>query len=66
MIQKGELEQQRANLLKAARNAIRLKHSIAADVEINERLPDLERQINAALHAGEAYELDVASLLGDA
>lgn len=63
MIQKGELEQQRANLMKAARAAIRLKHAIAADNEINEVLPELERRINTALLNGEAFELDVQSIL---
>jgi len=66
MIQKGEHEMQRTSLLKAARAAIRLKHSIAADEEINRVLPEVEKEINAALQAGTAYELDVASLLGDA
>jgi hypothetical protein len=40
---KGEIEQQLANRLKVLRAAIRLKHSIAADEELN-RVLDEERK----------------------
>lgn len=53
-----ELERQRTAMLKAARSAIRLKHSLAADAEIAEKLPDLEERIDAALANGEPFELE--------
>ena len=65
MIQKSELEQQRANALKALRSGIRLKHSLAADEEINQRLPELEARIDAALAAGEPLELTVGQILDE-
>ena len=53
-----ELQVQKTGMLKAARAAIRLKHSLAADAEIAEALPNLEEQIDAALAVGEPFELD--------
>lgn len=50
-LEKHEIE--RAAMLKIARSAIRLKYSIAADEEIQVKLPELEREINDALNAGE-------------
>lgn len=58
---KDDIELRRAALLKAARSAIRLKHSIAADAELNEALPALERAFNQAIQRGEVPE--VAKLL---
>lgn len=56
-------EVEKARMLKAARSAIRLKHSLAADAEIYDRLPDLEQQIDAALLSGQPLAFTVASLL---
>jgi hypothetical protein len=56
-------EIQKAAMLKAARQAIRLKHSLEADAEIYERLPELERRIEAALLTGRPLEFTVAELL---
>lgn len=53
MNQKDDIELRRAALLKAARSAIRLRHSIAADEELNERLPEVERRFNALVQAGD-------------
>lgn len=53
-----ELEVIRAQMLKAWRSAIRLKHSLAADKEIAETLPEIERQINEALLNGSPLALD--------
>jgi len=63
MRQYGEIEQQKRALLKAARSAIRLKHSLAADEEINQRLPEIERDIDRAIQQGQVFELDVQSIL---
>jgi len=49
--------------LKAARTIIRLKHSEAADREINDVLPKLEERMQAAAAAGEPFSLDLAELL---
>lgn len=56
-------EIEKARMLKAARAAIRLKHSLAADAEIYERLPELEAQIDAALLTGRPLAFTVAELL---
>lgn len=64
MTPKDDIELRRAALLKAARSAIRLKHSIAADEELNDVLPELERRFNSLVQVGEAPS--VAALLSDA
>lgn len=56
-------EIQKAKMIKAARAAIRLKHALAADQELYERLPELERKIDAALLTGKPLEFTVAELL---
>lgn len=53
-----ELERKRMAMLKAARAAIRLKHSLRADDEIARVLPGLEEQIDTALAAGQPFELE--------
>jgi hypothetical protein len=53
-----EIERQKAAVMKAARAAIRLKHSLAADAEIAETLPDLEESINLALAEGKPFEIE--------
>lgn len=58
---KDLIELRKAALLKAARSAVRLKHSLAADEELNEVLPALEREFNAAVARQELPE--VAQLL---
>ena len=61
MNQKDDIELRRAALLKAARSAVRLRHSLAADAELNERLPELERAFNTAVSNGDLP--DVARML---
>jgi hypothetical protein len=60
-----ELEGQKADMLKAFRSAIRLKHSLRADAEIREMLPEVERTIDAALAAGEPLVLNPAIAFED-
>jgi hypothetical protein len=60
-----EYELEKARIMKAVRVNIRLKHSLNADEELNAKLPELERRIEAAFNAGQVYELDVKSLLED-
>ena len=53
-----ELTVRKAQILKAKRAAIRLKHSLAADEEIARELPALEERINEALLNGETLEIE--------
>lgn len=63
MNRKTPLELKKAAILKAARASIRLKHSLAADEEINDRLPELEDRIDAALQSGTGIVLNPAHYL---
>lgn len=58
-------EIQRARMLKACRTAVRLKHSLKADEELYNRLPDLQRRIDSALLEGKALKISTAELLGE-
>jgi hypothetical protein len=58
-----ERELEKARLLKTARTAIRLKHALEADTEINEKLPAIEDAIDHALNTGTTYELDLQSVI---
>lgn len=60
---KDDIALRKAALLKAARSAIRLRHSIAADEELNEVLPRLEGMFNDAVQRGVLPS--VAVLLSD-
>lgn len=64
MQQKDEITLRRAALLKAARSAIRLRHSLAADAELNEVLPALELAFDKAITHGELPK--IALLLREA
>ena len=57
MQHKDDIELRRAALLKAARSAIRLKHSLAADAELNEVLPELESRFMQYVQRGEVPEV---------
>lgn len=61
---KDLIELRKAALLKAARSAVRLKHSLNADAELNEVLPALEKAYNAAVQRQELPE--VAAMLREA
>lgn len=63
MNQKTDLEQAKSAIIKAARAAIRLKHSLAADKEINDRLPELEQRIDTAMQNGIPVTLNPAHYL---
>lgn len=52
MIQKEESEQARAEMLKTIRAVVRLKHSLAADRELNEVLPKADAKFTAMTHRG--------------
>lgn len=57
MRKKTPAEMERAKVTKAARTLIRLKHSLAADEEINTVLPDTLAEFDEALSRGELKEL---------
>lgn len=57
MRKKTTAEMEKSKLTKAARSLIRLKHSLAADEEINAVLPDTLEEFDAALSRGELKEL---------
>ncbi len=64
MRKKSPAEMERARLLKAARTLIRLKHSLAADTELNEILPDTLAEFDASVARGELVSLQAS--LGEA
>lgn len=49
-------EQARANMLKVIRAAVRLRHAINADNELNELLPVAEKRFTDALQRGRLME----------
>ncbi len=63
MKQKDQIEMAVSDALKAARTSIRLKHSLAADAEINEVLPEIEDAIRSAAAKGKSYRVDLAKLI---
>jgi hypothetical protein len=63
MGQKDDITMRRAALLKAARSMVRLRHSIAADEELNAVLPAIEARFNAEVQRG--LLPDVAGLLSE-
>lgn len=64
-VHRDDVDQARVNLLKTIRTAIRLRHSINADNEINELLPKAEAKFNAAIMAGRLPDpIDVKKALG--
>lgn len=66
MHRKTPAELEKARIQKVARTLIRLKHSLAADEELNQVLPDTLADFDEALARGELKELkaDLAILLG--
>ena len=65
MIHKDEVDQARAETLKIIRSAIRLKHSINADRELNEVLPKAQAKFDASVMRGVLPDpLDVKKAIG--
>mgnify|MGYP001558748527 CR=1 FL=1 len=63
--QRDKVDQARANMLKTIRTAVRLRHSIAADDELNELLPLAEARFNAAVMKGKLpAPMDIKRALG--
>ena len=59
---KDRFEMAEKEAIKVARSAIRLKYSVLADREINERLPEIQATVRRAIDEGRDYALDVAAL----
>lgn len=60
-VRKLDSEVRKAALVKALRTAIRLKHTLAADRELNDVLPNAEAAFDQALQRGilpDAIDLD--------
>ena len=57
MRKKSPAEMEKAKIAKATRTLVRLKHSLAADEEINSVLPDTLAEFDAALAEGTLSEL---------
>lgn len=57
MKKKSEIELERAKISKITRSLIRLKHSIKADEEINNILPETLNAFDTALQLGELKKL---------
>lgn len=52
-VQKTEIELQKALMIKVLRSQIRLKHTLEAERELNQVLPEAERQFDVAVQRGE-------------
>lgn len=62
MYKKSDTEMELAILIKAYRNFIRFKHSVLADKEINETLPDVIADFNKRLQQGSLTSVDFESI----
>ena len=51
--------------LKTLRAAVRLKYSLAADAELNKRLPEVEKRIDAALNSGKPLALTIGAIIDE-
>jgi hypothetical protein len=58
MIRKSQAELERFKITKTIRTLVRLKHSLAADEEINELLPDTLEEFDKALQAGKLMQIE--------
>lgn len=59
MIKKSEIEMERARTIKVTKALLRLKHSLAADVEINDVLPERLIEFDKAIQSGQLLSLPV-------
>lgn len=67
MKRKSKAEMERARISKVARTLIRLKHSLKADEELNEVLPDTLEEFDQGVLGGEVKRLkaDLTQVLDD-
>ena len=62
---KTQIELERGFAAKSIRSVIRLKHSLAAEEEINEKLYDFLEDFDEAIAAGKSYEFSLAEIIND-
>lgn len=67
MHKKSKAELERAKIAKLTRTLIRLKHSLSADEELNQVLPDALQEFDQGVLEGEIKRVkaELGSLLGD-
>lgn len=67
MRKKTPAELEKAKIIKATRTLVRLKHSLAADEEINNILPDTLAEFDSAVASGELKGLkaDLSDVIGE-
>ena len=63
MHKKSDIEMERLRLTKISRSLIRLKHSLNADAEINNVLPDTLLDFDKAIQRGELKTISAADIL---
>lgn len=51
-VRKTEAELRKAQMVKTIRAAVRLSHSLEADAELNETIPEAEKQFDLSLQRG--------------
>ena len=59
MEKKSPIEMERLKIAKVYRSLIRLKHSVAADEELNDVLPDKINAFDLAVQNGEIKQLSI-------
>lgn len=66
MPKKSAIEMEKFKISKVTRTLVRLKHSLAADVELNDILPETLSEFDTALQAGElkALQVELNQILG--
>jgi hypothetical protein len=66
MSRRTEIEQARANALKVVRTAVRLRHSIEADNELNEKIDEAGKVFDAAVARKELPDpLTILAAIGE-
>lgn len=64
MAQLTDIEMLERNLVKAIRSQVRLKHSLAADRELNLILPAVKLEFEKAIKEGRAAEFALSAVSG--
>jgi hypothetical protein len=65
MQRKSDIEMERHKMMKITRALIRLKHSLAADEELNQVLPDRLIEFDKALQDGDLLTLPLQEAITD-
>ena len=65
IVQLDEWEMAEKAAVKIARSFVRLKYSVAAEAEINRKLPEVQSAVRLAVKEGRPWELDVKAIFDD-